>query len=375
MKGAENKMIIKMILTNAFDPDPRVYKEAKTLIEAGHDVEILCWDRESKYKNNEVELIDGIKVRRFFAKGVYGSGYKQILGFLKFGSSVKRYIENNYCDAIHCHDFDSLFIGNMINKKSNAKLIFDEHDFFHLYFKKRRGLINSIIAKSIILFQNAILKNVDSHIVVTPKAKEFYKNKKNITIITNTPMKNSFNCTMKKTNEKITVGFIGTVRYYEELKALVDVAKAYENIQILIAGKGTALNKLESYIEANCLKNIEVFGEYKLSQIEDLYSKIDITYLVYPSEDSKVSLPNKFFESIITETPIIADRESEYGQIVESARLGWVVDFNNLEKDLKQIFEEICSDNNTVDSYKRNMRDLKDDYYWESNTDKLCGIY
>ena len=63
---------IIMILTNGFGSDPRVYKEAKTLVQAGHDVEILCWDRENKYINKEDEIIDGIKIKRFFARSKYG---------------------------------------------------------------------------------------------------------------------------------------------------------------------------------------------------------------------------------------------------------------------------------------------------------------
>ncbi len=77
-------MIIKMILTNGFDVDPRVYKEAKTLVKHGNDVEILCWDRENKYTNKEYEIIDCIKVKRFFPKSKYGSGYKQVFSYIKF---------------------------------------------------------------------------------------------------------------------------------------------------------------------------------------------------------------------------------------------------------------------------------------------------
>ena len=38
-------MNITMLLTNAFEMDVRVYKEARYLIEKGNNVTILCWDR------------------------------------------------------------------------------------------------------------------------------------------------------------------------------------------------------------------------------------------------------------------------------------------------------------------------------------------
>lgn len=47
-----------MILTNGFDPDPRVYKEAKSLIKLGHKVTILCWDRSGEYINKPTEFLN-----------------------------------------------------------------------------------------------------------------------------------------------------------------------------------------------------------------------------------------------------------------------------------------------------------------------------
>ncbi len=52
--------IVKMILTNGFEPDLRVYKEAKYLISKGHKVEIICWDREARYKDKPNEIIEVI---------------------------------------------------------------------------------------------------------------------------------------------------------------------------------------------------------------------------------------------------------------------------------------------------------------------------
>ena len=153
------------------------------------------------------------------------------------------------------------------------------------------------------------------------------------------------------------------------------MASNFEQITVFIAGSGLKLKEIEEYITQKGYNNIELFGKYKLDQLEDLYSKVDITYLIYPFQDAKVSLPNKFFESIITETPIIADARAEYGQIVESSNLGWIIDTNNLENSLKQVLAEITSNKSTVDVYKKNMQYIKEEYFWESNITKLCDIY
>ncbi len=39
-------MKVVMTVSNPFKPDPRVYKEAKSLVKTGHKVIILAWVRE-----------------------------------------------------------------------------------------------------------------------------------------------------------------------------------------------------------------------------------------------------------------------------------------------------------------------------------------
>lgn len=375
-------MKILMVLTNAFDPDPRVYKEARSLVGIGHSVDIFCWDRESRYTDKPVEILDGIRIIRFFSQGAYGTGYKQLKGYLSFCKATMKYALQNKFDAVHSHDFDALIIGRRIQKRLKIQLVFDEHDFFHLYFRNRHGWINQRIADLVLCFQKHILQNVRVHIVVTPQMKAFYEtdggseSKATIRIITNAPMKESFaGIRTKENHKKPVIGFVGTIRYLDELKILIKVAADYPGIGILIAGKGRALEPLLQFQNEQAVSNVEITGEYTLEQLEEIYAGIDVTYLIYPPSDSEISLPNKFFESIITETPIIADSKAEYGQMVRSLGIGWTVESQRIEESLRTIFKELDSDPKILDKYKENMRRIKEDYFWESNIPLLREIY
>ena len=367
-------MIIKMILTNSFDPDPRVYKEAKSLVELGAEVEILAWDRENKYK--EVEKIDGIKIRRFYAEGKYGAGIKQLPGFMKFYKQVSNYLSQTNYDYLHCHDFDGLVVGYLMKKfNDKARLVYDEHDLFFLYFDNRKGLLNKIVSKFIKVFESHMLKGVDNHIVVTPNMKKLYKNKSNPIVITNAPMEEFLVNVSKLPRKKVVIGFIGSVRYIEELKILIKASQEFSFIDIFIAGRGIKLDELTEYVNKNNYSNIDFYGEYNMNELEDLYSKIDITYLVYPSKNSFISMPNKFFESIITKTPIIATSESEFGLIVKEHGFGWCVTAKNSENELVNIFKGLSKDKKIMDKFKVNMKKHTYDYTWESNVDKLKQLY
>ena len=51
-----------MFVSNAFVSDPRVYSEAKSLVQAGFEVTVIAWDRERQ--NPQRQNWDGIEVVR-----------------------------------------------------------------------------------------------------------------------------------------------------------------------------------------------------------------------------------------------------------------------------------------------------------------------
>jgi len=61
-------MKILMILSNPFIVDPRVYKEAMSLSDAGHEVTVIFWDREAKYSSDET--VKNVRVIGIQTKGL-----------------------------------------------------------------------------------------------------------------------------------------------------------------------------------------------------------------------------------------------------------------------------------------------------------------
>ena len=235
---------------------------------------------------------------------------------------VRNYLKDKEYDALHCHDFDGLFVGSKIcNASKGIKLIYDEHDLFYQYFMNRPGPVNRFIYNYIIKKEKEILEKVHTHIVVTSNMASLYSNSNNIVVINNAPYKNMFKDNKKHDRDKPVIGFIGGVRHYKELKLLIDVSAEFEKeIDIIIAGRGVGLERVEKYCGLRNNKNVSITGGFEMAELEKLYKNIDVAYLIYP-RTAIVSMPNKFFESIVTETPIIADVNTEFGQIVKKKGL------------------------------------------------------
>lgn len=86
-------MNITMLLTNAFEMDVRVYKEARYLIEKGNNVTILCWDRNKNSNLKALDEKDGIQVVRFLEPSIAGSGYRQVGSFFKYALKCRKYLK------------------------------------------------------------------------------------------------------------------------------------------------------------------------------------------------------------------------------------------------------------------------------------------
>src|SRR6187431_884148 len=100
---------ILMLLTNAYDPDPRVRQEALSLIAMGCRVRLLAWDRDRKAAASE--SIEGVEVERVFVKSRHGRGPTQILFYVWVYAKIFWRGYQTKFDAVHCHDLDTLPVG------------------------------------------------------------------------------------------------------------------------------------------------------------------------------------------------------------------------------------------------------------------------
>ena len=116
---------IASVVSNGCSPDPRVLREARWLVEEGHEVTIHAFDRLEELI--EEEDIAGIRIARHRV-GVtpYGGTLATASGIKRFLYSVREAIEN--VDLIHCHDADTLSVGLGSN---SAMVLFDVVDEFN----------------------------------------------------------------------------------------------------------------------------------------------------------------------------------------------------------------------------------------------------
>jgi len=115
--------------------DPRVYKEAKTLISIGFEVTIIYLiNNQSKItKFDQIQLLslkDRVYLPGFKDKKISSAMPRIIWGLISNLINIVRVANNLNFKIIHCHDVDTLIAGLLIKmlKFGRVKLIYDSHE-------------------------------------------------------------------------------------------------------------------------------------------------------------------------------------------------------------------------------------------------------
>ncbi|WP_168194752.1 glycosyltransferase family 4 protein [Thermococcus aciditolerans] len=315
---------IVMTLSNPFKPDPRVYKEASSLVKAGYDVTIIAWDREGKYP--KIETINGIKILRIHIRSCYGLPLCFIAGlFLFYLRSLFLLMKMDF-DIIHTHDFDTAVLGVIIKKIKNNVWVYDVHDLYESMVKLVSG---EKLAKIVGYLDSYFQKNADLIFTASQKVKQVVqRNNKDVFVILNT-VNPSYLKNLPK-YPTFTIFYGGVLSGNRFLLEMLKIAERL-GVTYRIAGKGWA--DVEEILKKQLGKNFLGFIPHEQIFVE--LEKAHLTFAIYDPrfENIRLSLPNKVFEAASVKTPILVSRGTALAELVESMKIGWSVKYD--EKDVE----------------------------------------
>lgn len=326
-----NKSVI-FLRSNPVNPDPRVEKEANSLIKAEYNVIVLAWDRSEKYKLREtnLELVNGYaKIYRFGIPATYGGGIKHNLkSLIVFQICLIKWLlkYRKQYDIIHACDLDTAFVASICSKILNKKLIYDIFDYYVDAFTVPKRLKN-IIER----LDHRVINSADGVIICTEKRREQIKgsNPKRLTIVHNSPSLSLINKDFLDLNKnKVKIAYVGILSEGRLLKELANVIINNSDLELHVGGFG----KLESYFEELSLKykNIIYYGKLEYSRTIELENSCDIMTAIYdPSIPNHFfAAPNKFYEALMLGKPIIMVKNTGMDQVISQNSIGEIIEYN-----------------------------------------------
>lgn len=294
-------------------------------------------------------------------------------------------------DIVSGHDLGALLIGWLANffKGKKTKLIYDSHEFELGRNKKRNKLILFFIKQ----LERFLLKRSSFSIMVNEsianEVVKIYSLKKKPVVVKNIPNKWKINYDICKTIRnkleqdvnKCLIVYHGAIIPNRGLEKLLENIVEIDNIKLLILGSAQNedyLNSLKDIIKSLKIDDKILFHE--AVPIKDLWKYVgaaDISIcpdIPNPPKSYYYMLPNKFFESIQSETPIISGNFPEIIKIINEYKIGKIYDYRN-NNSLKNCIKEIFYNKKNYSIIKKNLKKAKECLCWEKEQKILIEAY
>lgn len=320
---------MKIILLNSNIKEPIAKNRINEFISRGFDIEVYYFDR-AEWSNSE-----DVSDPRFHNLGSLKSGASSYLGRLKSQYSAIKKLVNSYEGqnvVFYLMGFDL----GLFYKLTGSKIpyIYEESDLRHTYFKPK--IVEKIfekIDKNII--SNALVSTFTSEGFIKYHYGSYEAVPSNATFIPNklgTGVRNfPFKARKKPSTNKLKIGFVGSPRF----KSIYNFARVFcENFQNHeFHFFGAPLR--DGIADLKCYNNCHFHGAFKSpDDLPEIYNQIDLVLSTYDThfENVRYAEPNKIYESIYFEVPIIVSSNTFLADKVQKLGIGYDVDpFNENE--------------------------------------------
>lgn len=369
-------MKILMILSNPFIVDPRVYKEAISLSDAGHEVTIVFWDRHAEYPLDD--MVKNVRVVGIRNKGLMKvlphDLFRNPLWWRKAYKKALELYKNGYrFDVVHCHDLDTLQAGVWLKKRLNVKIVYDAHEIFGYMIERT---MPKCVANVSFLIEKILIKNVDQIITVNDPLKTFFSK------ITHNPIDIVMNCGEITTNtysppknSLFTISYFGVLDTSRMFPKILDYLGTIDNIKFVVAGKKERLyNEVEKVSKK--YSNIIFLGSIPYDQVieKTLGCNVILCMLDPVDKNNQVGLPNKIFEAMLTGRPVIVTKGLYCSKLVEKEKCGVSVEYD-LEEVKKSIMVLRDNPKRCEELGKNGLNAAIREYNWQKQKETLLSIY
>ena len=259
-----------------------------------------------------------------------GSKLKKIIPMLQYRNALLRIIkENQYTHLVLINTLAPVMISNYVLKHYNQKYILDIRDYTYEKIKQYKNIESKLIEHSYFttISSRGFLK------FITPNNKIIVNhNISNLDKIENT-------VTLNK-NEKIVIGFVGSVRYSEVNKVLIETVNDSSQYALEYVGSEVQGCNLDEFCRENNIKNVVFRGQFLNNQKPEIYKNIDMINSLYGDFSLEVTtaIPNRYYDALIFKKPIITSKGTYLGELVEKNSVGISIDIE------KENFSSILSD-------------------------------
>ena len=368
------RIIVSVI--NDLTTDQRVAKVCSSLKTLGFDVLLVG----RKYKNS-IPLNRNYQTHRmntFFKKGM--------LSYVEFSIRLFFFLFFKKKHILLANDLDTLLSNFLISKIQNKKLVYDSHELF----LEVPELINRPKKQSIWQkIETYILPKLKNTYTVCQSIADYYNTKyqTNFKVVRNLPVlnnvqsndvinHNSIENQLKAKDKRLkTIIYQGAINVGRGLELMIDTMQYLDNCQFIIVGDGEITKEIKQLINHKKMNNkVFLLGKKTPLELKEITPQADLGISI--EEDLGLNyhfvLPNKLFDYIHANIPVLVSDLPEMKQIILDYKVGEVIQNRSPELLAKQIQRILVKESSFWDE---NLKKATLDLQWQKEEIVLKSIF
>lgn len=366
-----HKKIVIVSVTNDLVTDQRVSKVCKSLQTMGFDIHLIGR-----------KLKDSLPINR---------AYKVSRMRLLFNKGPLFYVEYNFrlfClllfakkSVLLANDLDTLLPNFLISKLTSKPLVYDSHE---LFTEVPELIHRPKIQKIWLTIEQWIFPKLKHVFTVNQLIANIYQNKYQVSVkvLRNIApkyqfkaLKHDFENEIRKASKVIILQGAG-INIDRGAEEAVTMMQYLENVILYVIGSGDVFPILEDMVKELGLKEkVFLLGRkpydelMQYTKVADLGLSLDKnTNLNY-----EYSLPNKIFDYIQAETPLLVSDRKIVAQLVQQENIGAVIDHHNPKLMAEKVEQMLNAKEYSV--WQENLKKSALKYHWANEAKVIQEVY
>lgn len=384
----KEKLVLK-IAANTWENASRDVRELSVVRELGANVIVMAKGE----RTGEWETVRDFPVYRMSTRplGRWAPNFlNRVVSVFTWARQAARFKP----DVISGHDLIPLFIGWLSScfrkKEHRPKLVYDSHEF--TIYAGRKGPIETFLVTHLERF---LIKRcafvIEVNDLIADEVQKIHKLKDRPVVVRNIPEKWDVDpAVCQDTRERIMASFGGGKELFllmyhggvmpgRGIEMLIQIVFRNTNVAAIILGNGDNLyvKSLKEKVKELSLENRICFHEaVPQKELWKYVGAVDVGMILAPaiSRNHLYSLPNKLFENIQSETPVICPAYPAMKKIVEQYGSGLYCDPTEISE-LNHCIERLRTNQKLYKRCKENAKIAKDFLCWEREKEKVKDAY
>ena len=346
--------------------NPRCIKRVNEFVDAGFRVKVYAFDRGGEMYNAQTDY--AIHFVKGFSNNV---SYLKRLPVIYHG--VRRIVAENKGshDAFYLFGLDIAMLFVMVCPKE--PFIYEESDLTHTY------LPNRFLRRTFDWIDRYVIRRSLQTVFTSDGFRQYHfgdKFPENCHVIPNrlSVSVKGYIIPPKDNHDNLRIGFVGHIRF-RSVKSFVDTfCRNYPQNEFHFFGDFVSQRDEDSFDSLKQYENCHFHGTFQTPRdLPVIYSKIDLVLATYDVsfDNVRYAEPNKLYEAIYFETPIIVSEGCFLGDKVTELNVGYAVDALCAEQ-VKALVSSLTQE--SIDGKIERMRTLGKDFAVNYNGDFFAKL-